>query len=413
MPKGTAQRLWPRSTIVAPTTLSRPSLACIITVHVIRNGRRQKVRKRKFCCGAPSRICSKMETLSPPPPSPTPPTPYWDRQVPLTSDQVLTNHGENAWDGGLVMTAGICIGVVLLVSLLIVLAVSGIYRWKSKRAAERFKSSNGLSSVIVDSSTIVDAGAGQKKQCAEVPVIAPESTCEAEDEERHGSAPRREVELQVHFDARSGPATPKLVLPSELPDVCPATPRLASLAELLGSLPLETDDEESWNDSSLTQYLEEEDLLEDLLEAWKESPPRTPSTHPALARARCSKATAAALLSLSSPIPADFGGAVVGASADFEGSSPEPLHSARVLRAAQKSPSQRAHQRTVSDPEEPRTTPHLEAAATPTLPDIGKALGKTLSSVFVESPVALFKTIMRVKDVEHETWDEVAADMRI
>ena len=398
-----------------------------------------------------------METLSPPPPSPTPPTPDGDRQVPLTSDQVLTNHGENAWDGGLVMTAGICIGVVLLVSLLIVLAVSGIYRWKSKRAAERFKSSNGLSSVIVDSSTIVDAGAGQKKQCAEVPVIAPESTCEAEDEERHGSAPRREVELQVHFDARSGPAFPKLVLPSELPDVCPATPRLASLAELLGGLPLETDDEESWNDSSLTQYLEEEDLLEDLLEAWKESPPRTPSTHPALARARCSKATAAALLSLSSPIPADFGGAVVGASggfggavvgasadvggavvgasadfggavvgasadfgsavvgasADFEGSSPESLHSARVVRAAQKSPAQRAHQRTVSDPEEPRTTPHLEAAATPTSPDIGKALGKTLSSVFVESPVALFKTIMRVKDVEHETWDEVAADMRI
>jgi hypothetical protein len=376
-----------------------------------------------------------METLSPPPPSPTPPTPDGDRQVPLTSDQVLTNHGENAWDGGLVMTAGICIGVVLLVSLLIVLAVSGIYRWKSKRAAERFKSSNGLSSVIVDSSTIVDAGAGQKKQCAEVPVIAPESTCEAEDGERHGSAPRREVELQVHSDARSGPAFPKLVLPSELPDVCPATPRLASLAELLGGLPLETDDEESWNDSSLTQYLEEEDLLEDLLEAWKESPPRTPSTHPALARARCSKATAAALLSLSSPIPADFGGAVVGASADFggavvgasadfggavvgasadfEGNSPEPLHSARVLRAAQKSPAQRAHQRTVSDPEEPRTTPLLEAAATPTSPDIGKALGKTLSSVFVESPVALFKTIMRVKDVEHETWDEVAADMRI
>jgi len=365
-----------------------------------------------------------METLSPPPPSPTPPTPDGDRQVPITSDQVLTNHGENAWDGGLVMTAGICIGVVLLVSLLIVLAVSGIYRWKSKRAAERLKSSNGLSSVIVDSSTIVDAGAGQKKQCAEVPVIAPESTCEAEDEERHGSAPRREVELQVHFDARSGPATPKLVLPSELPNVYPATPRLASLAELLGSLPLETDDEESWNDSSLTQYLEEEDLLEDLLEAWKESPPRTPSTHPALARARCSKATAAALLSLSSPIPADFGGAVVGASADFggavvgasadfEGSSPEPLHSARVLRAAHVSPAQRAHQRTVSDPEEPRTTPHLEAAATPTSPDIGKALGKTLSSVFVESPVALFKTIMRVKDVEHETWDEVAADMRI
>jgi hypothetical protein len=69
----------------------------------------------------------------------------------------------------------------------------------------------------------------------------------------------------------------------------------------------------------------------------------------------------------------------------------------------------------VSDPEEPRTTPHLEAAAiqTPTSPDIGKSLGKTLSSVFVESPVALFKTIMRVKDVEHETWDEVAADMRI
>ena len=376
-----------------------------------------------------------METLSPPPPSPTPPMPDGDRQVPITSDQVLTNHGENAWDGGLVMTAGICIGVVLLVSLLIVLAVSGIYRWKSKRAAERFKSSNGLSSVIVDSSTIVDAGAGQKKQCAEVPVIAPESTCEAEDEERHASAPRREVELQVHFDARSGPATPKLVLPSELPNVYPATPRLASLAELLGGLPLETDDEESWNDSSLTQYLEEEDLLEDLLEAWKESPPRTPSTHPALARARCSKATAAALLSLSSPIPADFGGAVVGASADFggavvgasadfggavvgawgdfEGSSPEPLHSARVLRAAQKSPAQRAHQRTMSDPEEPRTTPHLEAAATPTSPDIGKALGKTLSSVFVESPVALFKTIMRVKDVEHETWDEVAADMRI
>jgi hypothetical protein len=376
-----------------------------------------------------------METLSPPPPSPTPPTPNGDRQVPLTSDQVLTNHGENAWDGGLVMTAGICIGVVLLVSLLIVLAVSGIYRWKSKRAAERFKSSNGLSSVIVDSSTIVDAGAGQKKQCAEVPVIAPESTCEDEDEERHGSAPRREVELQVHFDARSGPATPKLVLPSELPDVCPATPKLASLAELLGGLPLETDDEESWNDSSLTQYLEEEDLLEDLLEAWKESPPRTPSTHPALARARCSKATAAALLSLSSPIPADFGGAVVGASGDFggavvgasadfggavvgasgdfEGSSPEPLHSARVVRAAHVSPAQRAHQRTVSDPKEPRTTPHLEAAATPTSPDIGKALGKTLSSVFVESPVALFKTIMRVKDVEDETWDEVAADMRI
>ena len=155
--------------------------------------------------------------------------------MPLTSDQVLTNHGENAWDGGLVMTAGICIGVVLLVSLLIVLAVSGIYRWKSKRAAERFKSSNGLSSVIVDSSTIVDAGAGQKKQCAEVPVITPESTCGAEDEERHASAPRREVELKVHFDARSGPASPKLVLPSELPDVCPATPKLASLAELLGA----------------------------------------------------------------------------------------------------------------------------------------------------------------------------------
>jgi hypothetical protein len=315
------------------------------------------------------------------------------------------------------MTAGICIGVVLLVSLLIVLAVSGIYRWKSKRAAERFKSSNGLSSVIVDSSTIVDAGAGQKKQCAEVPVGAPESTCEAEDEERHGSAPRREVELKVHFDARSGPATPiKLVLPSELPNVCPATPKLASLAELLGGLPLETDDGESWNDSSLTQYLEEEDLLEDLLEAWNESPPSdgTPSTHPALARARGSKATAAALLSLSSPIPADFEGAIVGASADFGGSSPEPLHSARVFRAAHVSPAQRAHQRTMSDPEEPRTTPHLEAAAsTPTSPDIGKALGKTLSSVFVESPVALFKTIMRVKNVEDETWDEVAADLRI
>ncbi len=67
----------------------------------------------------------------------------------------------------------------------------------------------------------------------------------------------------------------------------------------------------------------------------------------------------------------------------------------------------------VSDPEEPRTTPLLEAAATPSSPDIGKALGNTLLSVFVESPVALFKTIMRVKDVEDETWDEVAADMRI
>jgi len=77
------------------------------------------------------------------------------------------------------------------------------------------------------------------------------------------------------------------------------------------------------------------------------------------------------------------------------------------------SPAQRAHQRTVSDPEEPRTTPLLEAAATPTSPDIGKALGNTLLSVFVESPVALFKTMMRVKDVEDETWDEVAADMRI
>ena len=292
MPKGTAQRLWPRSTIVAPTTLSRPSLACF-NCYYGRNGRKNKKCEKGNCFGAPrASDLLKMETLSPPPPSPTPPTPDGDRQVPLTSDQVLTNHGENAWDGGLVMTAGICIGVVLLVSLLIVLAVSGIYRWKSKRAAERLKSSNGLSTVIVDSSTIVDAGAGQKKQCAEVPVITPESTCGAEDEERHASAPRREVELKVHFDARSGPATPKLVLPSEPPIVCPATPKLASLAELLGGLPLETDDEESWNDSSLTQYLEEEDLLEDLLEAWNESPPRTPSTNPALARARCSKATA-------------------------------------------------------------------------------------------------------------------------
>ena len=337
-----------------------------------------------------------METLSPPPPLPRPPPP--DRQEPLTSDQTLANQGKNTWDGGLVMTAGISIGVVLLVSLLIVLAVSGIYRWKSKRAAERLKSSSGLSSVIVDSSTIVDAGAGQKKQCVEVPVIAPESTCE--DEERY--APRREVELKVHLDARSGPATPKLCLPAELPIVCPATPKLASLAELLGALPLETDKEESWNDSPLSQYLEEEDLLEDILEAWNESPPRTPSTHPALARARCSKATAAALLSLSSPIPADFGG-----------SSPEPLPSVRVSRAVHVSQAQRAYERTTSDPEEPRTTPRLEAIATPTSPSIGKALGDTLSNVFVESPVALFKTIMRVKDVEDEAWDEVVADMRI
>ena len=66
-----------------------------------------------------------------------------------------------------------------------------------------------------------------------------------------------------------------------------------------------------------------------------------------------------------------------------------------------------------SDPEEPRTTPRREAIATPTSPSIGKALGDTLSNVFVESPVALFKTIMRVKDVEDEAWDEVVADMRI
>ena len=60
--------------------------------------------------------------------------------------------------------------------------------------------------------------------------------------------------------------------------------------------------------------------------------------------------------------------------------------------------SERDRGRTISD--------HKEiSAATSTSPDIGKEIGKTLSSVFVESPVALFKSITSGKYVEDEIAD--------